>query len=70
MNPSIGRFVHYKTSSASDGIKAAIITGVNADGSVSLYAFNRPGAFDWPNVPYSDKQEVGHWFWPPRVDGK
>jgi len=55
MKPTIGRIVHYTNLGDRDGkyppeIQAALITGVNADGTVSLKVFYRTGVFDMPSV--------------------
>ncbi len=70
--PTIGRNVHYTNLGDKDGkyppeTQAAIITGLNADGTVALHIFYRTGQFDMPSVPYSDEPARGHWNWPPRV---
>jgi hypothetical protein len=72
MRPSVGRIVHYTNLGDKDGRyppeqQAAIITGVNADGTVSLKIFYRTGMFDMPSVPFSEQYERGHWTWPPKV---
>lgn len=47
--------------------QAAIITGVNQDGSVALKIFYKAGMFDMLSVPFSESFERGHWSWPPRI---
>lgn len=74
MNPTIGRIVHYTNLGDKDGryppeIQAAIITGLNQDGTVSLKIFYRTGIFDMPSVPQSDAEAGtadarGKWAWP------
>lgn len=71
MYPSIGRIVHYTNLGDKDGkyppeTQAALITGLNEDGTVSLKIFYRTGIFDMPKVPFSAEPERGHWSWPPR----
>lgn len=61
MKPTIGRIVHYTNLGDRDGkyppeIQAAIITGVNADGTVALHVFYKTGQFDMPSV---EQAEVG-----------
>lgn len=75
--PSIGRIVHYTNLGDRDGkfppeAQAALITGVNADGTVSLHIFYRTGQFDMPSVAFSEalpgtEEARGKWSWPPRV---
>jgi hypothetical protein len=55
MKPTIGRIVHYTNLGDRDGkyppeIQAAIITGVNDDGTVALHVFYKTGQFDMPSV--------------------
>jgi hypothetical protein len=70
--PTVGRVVHYTNLGDKDGKyppeqQAAIITGVNADGTISLKIFYKTGLFDMPSVPFSEAYERGHWTWPPRA---
>jgi hypothetical protein len=70
MKPTIGRIVHYTNLGDKDGrfppeTQAAIITGVNDDGTVALHIFYKTGQFDMPAVPYSETPARGHWNWPP-----
>ena len=71
--PSIGRIVHYTNLGDKDGrypseAQAAIITGVNEDGTVALHIFYKTGQFDMPSVPFSEEPLTrGHWNWPPFV---
>jgi hypothetical protein len=77
MTPSIGRIVHYTNLGDRDGrfpvtIQAAIITGINPDGTVSLHVFYRTGSFDCPSVPFSEapagsEAARGCWGWPAKV---
>jgi hypothetical protein len=70
---SVGRIVHYTNLGDADGkyppeAQAAIITGVNPDGTVALHIFYRTGGFDMNTVPFSeDPMKRGHWNWPPRT---
>ena len=71
-SPSIGRIVHYTNLGDKDGkyppeTQAAIITGVNVDGTVSLHIFYRTGQFDMPSVLYHADGARGCWHWPPRT---
>jgi hypothetical protein len=70
MKPTIGRTVHYADPadlSYPADIKAAIITGLNEDGTVSLVVFYQTGIIHLVRVPRSDEPQHGHWHWPPRV---
>lgn len=84
MKPSVGRIVHYTNLGDRDGkyppeIQAALITGVNADGSVALHVFYKTGQFDMPAVECAQKPGMPHvvagseaargkWCWPERVE--
>jgi len=53
--PSIGRVVHYTNLGDRDGkypptVQAALITGLNDDGTVTLHVFYKTGQFDIPTV--------------------
>lgn len=70
--PSVGRIVHYVNLGDRDGkfppkTQAAVITGLNDDGSVDLKIFYRSGIFDRQRVAFSKIGERGCWNWPPRV---
>lgn len=67
MQPTIGRIVHLHLASEHDPV-AAIITGVQPEGTVHLCIFpplQLPG-YPVSAVPYSDEPKPGHWTWPPR----
>jgi hypothetical protein len=78
MKPSVGRIVHYTNLGDRDGkyppeIQAALITGVNADGTAALHIFYKTGQFDMPSVPQASADVVagteaarGKWQWPAR----
>lgn len=68
---TVGRIVHYMDPDDTDGryapeAQAALVTGVNADGTPSLVVFYRTGMFNMPTVPYAETPTRGHWSWPPR----
>ena len=71
MKPTVGRIVHYTNLGDADGkfppeVQAALITGVNADGTCHLHIFYRTGQFDM-DAPFSEVPLTrGHWNWPPR----
>lgn len=75
--PTIGRIVHYTNLGDRDGkyppeVQAALITGVNADGTVALHVFYKTGQFDMPSVAYTEfpagrDEARGKWTWPARV---
>ncbi len=77
MTPSIGRIVHYTNLGDRDGkyppsIQAALITGVNDDGTVALHIFYKTGQFDIQSVTFSEaaagsEDARGKWSWPARV---
>ena len=79
MSPTIARIVHYTNLGDRDGkypvtIQAAIITGLNTDGTVSLHVFYKTGQFDLAScefagedVPAGSEQARGKWTWPSRT---
>lgn len=76
--PSIGRIVHYTNLGDRDGrfpptVQAALITGVNDDGTCALHVFYKTGQFDLPSVAQTaavagSEDARGMWAWPARVD--
>lgn len=77
MSPTVGRIVHYTNLGDRDGkyppeIQAAIITGVNVDGTIALHIFYKTGQFDMPSVEYAAGHAAGSesargcWAWPAR----
>lgn len=76
MKPTIGRIVHYTNLGDRDGkyppeVQAAIITGVNADGTVALHVFYKTGQFDMATcaettLPAGSDGARGKWCWPAR----
>ena len=72
MPASIGRIVHYTNLGDADGkyppeTQAALITGLNVNGTVSLKIFYRTGIFDMPEVEFSEEPKRGRWSWPPKA---
>lgn len=74
MNPTIGRIVHYTNLGDADGkyppeTQAAIITGINSDGTVALHIFYKTGQFDLSAVKHApdDVPTRGQWNWPPKL---
>lgn len=70
--PSIGRIVHYTNLGDQDGkypptTQAAIVTGLNDDGTVSLHVFYKTGQFDLASCAYDADGARGTWRWPPRA---
>lgn len=79
IRPTVGRIVHYTNLGDKDGkyppeIQAAIVTRVNADGTLGLWVFYPTGFFFCPSVRQSSndgataesRMERGCWHWPPR----
>lgn len=76
MKPSIGRIVHYTNLGDRDGkyppeVQAALITKLNADGTVALHIFYPTGQFDMASVQFTDaaagsELARGKWAWPAR----
>ena len=72
--PTIGRIVHYTNLGDRDGkyppeVQAALVTGVNDDGTVALHIFYKTGQFDMPKVvgtdaPAGSEDARGMWAWP------
>lgn len=79
MKPTIGRIVHYTNLGDRDGkypptVQAALVTGVNDDGTVSLHVYYRTGQFDLASVhqthePAGSDDARGKWCWPAREEG-
>lgn len=77
MKPSIGRIVHYTNLGDRDGkyppeIQAALITGINHDGTCSLLAFYKTGQFNMSSVAFTEAEAGseaarGKWAWPAKV---
>ena len=77
MTPSIARVVHYTNLGDRDGkypptVQAAIITGLNDDGTVSLHVFYKTGQFDLARCEFTEatagsEEARGKWGWPARV---
>jgi hypothetical protein len=76
MKATVGRIVHYTNLGDREGVykpetQAALITGLNEDGSVALCVFYRTGRFDMPKVsetsaPAGSEEARGKWCWPAR----
>lgn len=76
MKASVGRIVHYTNLGDRDGkyppeVQAALITKVNADGTVALHIFYPTGQFDMAAVQFTDaaagsEMARGKWTWPAR----
>lgn len=70
--PTVGRVVHYQSYGTPNGeytsvARAAIITEVNADGTVGLFIMNPEGIFLNRSIIFSEEPKPGHWSWPPLV---
>lgn len=71
--PVIGRIVHYTNLGDRDGkypvsVQAAIITGVNGDGTVALHVFYKTGQFDLASCAQTpaaagSEDARGKWCW-------
>jgi hypothetical protein len=78
--PSIGRIVHYTNLGDKDGkypptVQAAVITGLNDDGTVSLHIFYKTGQSNIESVEESGdtaglEGARGKWSWPAKTDGR
>jgi len=79
MKPRVGEIVHYTNLGDRDGLYppepvAAIVTGLNSDGTISLFALYRTGGFNMASVAYAGdhayagtEESRGRWAWmPPR----
>lgn len=67
--PTVGRIVHF--GKYPPEVQAALITGLNHDGTVSLHVFYRCGQFDMEEVaftpePAGSEAARGRWTWPAR----
>jgi hypothetical protein len=71
--PSVGRIVHSMSYGTPGGeykstCRAAMITAVNDDGTVSLAVFNPGGLFFNHTVMQSEQEHRGGtWHWPERI---
>jgi len=68
--PSVGRIAHYQSYGSPGGEhksepRAAIITAVKDNDTVSLCVLNPTGMYFNQDVSYGDGP--GQWSWPPRV---
>ena len=74
---TIGRIVHYTNLGDRDGkypptVQAAIITGLNDDGTVSLHVFYKTGQFDlascaWSEAAAGSEDARGKCCWPAKA---
>ncbi len=69
--PSIGRIVHYVSMGHSLGTysstcRAAIITDVRDEVTVSLAAFSGKGIWFYENITLDESKAGGTWHWPER----
>ena len=65
VRPTVGRIVNY-TNSQRETL-AAIVTGINPGGGVSLCVFERTQLFNTAESFYSSAPVPGSWSWPLRV---
>lgn len=71
--PSVGRVVHYQAYGTPGGEfqsvpRAAIITEVTDDTTVSVCVLNPTGIFFNQGLKYDVEGKPGSWRWPPRVE--
>ena len=71
MKPSVGRIVHYVSYGTPGGEfqpehRAAIVTGVHPDQTVSLCILNPTGMFFNERVLFDIDATPGTWHWPER----
>lgn len=69
---TVGRIVHFVPPSnkvGPDSIKlvAAIVTGVNPDGTCDLSTFGPTSIYFQLAIPFSEAYAPGHFSWPPKV---
>jgi hypothetical protein len=72
MKPSVGRVVHYVSAGHSLGLfsstcRAAIVTEVKDDATVSLAVFTPHGALFFEALTYDEANAGGTWHWPEQV---
>lgn len=68
MGITVGRIVHYHHQSGQRLIaEAAIVAGVQTDGTVHLFVFygNGAGGYGCQNVAQAETPTPGCWSWPP-----
>lgn len=74
MKPSIGRIVHYVSAGHSLGTysstcRAAIVTDVKDDKTISLAVFAPKGQLFFEDIVFDGSKSGGTWHWPETVDG-
>lgn len=72
--PTVVRNVHYVSAGHSLGVynstcRAAIVTNVKDDTTVSLVVFADHGIFFYEDVTCDDGKAGGTWHWPERAEG-
>lgn len=72
--PSVVRNVHYVSAGHSLGVynstcRAAIVTDVKDDLTISLAVLTPKGIFFYEDVTFDEGKAGGTWHWPERVDG-
>lgn len=70
--PSVGRVVHYVSYGTPGGeylseCRAAMVTAVQDDETVSLFVMNPTGVFLNQGVSHDPLHQGGTWHWPERV---
>lgn len=63
-SPTVGRIVHF---AEDNGPYAALVTYVNADGSINLATFGSKSLYFQHNVLFDADGMKGTWRWPPRA---
>lgn len=69
---TVGRIVHFIPPTKNvgpDSIKlvAAIVSGVNSDGTCDLATFGPTSLYFQQAIPFSEEYKPGHFSWPPKV---
>lgn len=72
--PTVVRAVHYVSAGHSLGVynstcRAAMVTDVKDDTTVSVTVFAPHGVFFYEDVTYDEGKAGGTWHWPERTEG-
>lgn len=72
MQPTVGRIVHFAppqecVGPASLTLYPAIISQVNADGTIEIATFGPNSIYFQHKVQFSEAPKAGYWNWPPKT---
>jgi hypothetical protein len=72
--PTVGRILHYVSVGHSLGTysstcRAAIVTDVKDETTISLAVFGARGVFFYEKITFDTAKTAGTWHWPERTEG-